>query len=355
MDNRKAELGEWVNQEVALMLGKPNIAVTLQHLSGDASFRTYYRAVLPACSYIVVDSPPETEDINTFVRIADAFRAAGVATPIVYRLDFQRGFMLQEDFGDQLYLEALQASYDAPDKIDQLYKQAIDALISLQKNVDRTNFPTFDLYMLQEEMTLFQDWFCDKFLQLSLSDDEEKLIADSFDFLAEQALAQPQVAVHRDYHSRNLMIPLNAQKKAGQIPGVIDFQDAVAGPYTYDLVSLLRDCYISWPEPYVQVMGLYYLDRAEESGVIKDIDAVKFFRDFDLMGLQRNLKVMGIFARLCIRDNKPQFLAYIPQVIRYFITVAADYPELTEFLNWYKLRILPKAIDKLPAGELCAQ
>ena len=355
MVNRNTDLQNWVTRELAIMLGEPSVSVTLQHLSGDASFRTYYRVELQSTSYIVVDAPPETEDNENFVRIADAFRAAEVATPNVYRVDYQRGFMLQEDFGDQLYLKALQSNYDAPDKIDQLYKLAIDALIRLQANVDRTRFPSFDRKALYSEMTLFQDWFCIKYLELTLTADEIKLIADCFEFLADQALAQHQVVVHRDYHSRNLMIPTNTQEGPAKIPGVIDFQDAVSGSYTYDLVSLLRDCYISWPEPYVQAMSLYYRDRAEEAGIILGIDAATFFRDFDLMGLQRNLKVMGIFARLCIRDNKPQFLADIPQTIRYFLSVADNHPELTDFLIWYRKRILPIAIDKLPAGELCEQ
>ncbi|MBL4820190.1 MAG: phosphotransferase [Gammaproteobacteria bacterium] len=343
----------WAQNQIADLLGISKIEITLQDLSGDAGFRHYYRTELSGTSFIVVDSPAETEDNEAFVRITDTFRQAGMITPQVLRVDYQRGFMLQEDFGDRLYLQALQASCNAPDEIDRLYKLAIDALVTLQKNADVHEFSAFDRELLHEEMALFQSWFCEKYLELTLSKSESELIAESFHFLEDQALNQRQVVVHRDYHSRNLMIPDSERYGDDHIPAVIDFQDAVTGPYTYDLVSLLRDCYISWPLSYVRNLGLYYRRCAEREGVISDIDEAEFFRNFDLMGLQRNLKVMGIFARLSIRDNKPQYLADIPQTIRYFTEVAPQYPELATFLDWFTQKILPMAIHALPSGELC--
>jgi aminoglycoside/choline kinase family phosphotransferase len=272
-------------------------------------------------------------------------------TPRVLAVDYRRGFMVQEDFGDELYLNTLKLSHDAPDRIDRLYRRAIDALVSLQKNVPGDGLPPYDRRRLLDEMRLFQDWFCGRYLELKLEERELRLVTATQEFLADNALAQPQVVVHRDYHSRNLMIPDPARYPSDYYPGVIDFQDAVVGAYTYDLVSLLRDCYISWPLSYVQALASYYRQQADLAGVITGIGDAKFFRDFDLMGLQRHLKVIGIFARLCIRDNKPQFLADIPQTIRYFMEVAAGHQELSDFLDWFRQRILPLALQRLPTGQ----
>jgi aminoglycoside/choline kinase family phosphotransferase len=345
MTERESLLKDWVRRQLAERHGAQAGDAELLDLSGDASFRRYFRTRLPGISYIVVDAPPASEDNHAFVRIAEALRSAGVLTPRILAVDYEQGFMLQEDFGDELYLEALNRNFDAPDRVDALYKRAIDALVTLQKNVSKDFLPPYDSQLLHGEMQLFQDWFCGRFLELDLQPDELQLILACQQFLADSALAQPRVVVHRDYHSRNLMVP-----DPQRYPAIIDFQDAVVGAYTYDLVSLLRDCYISWPLSYVQVLALYYKQRAEDQGVIGGISEAEFFRHFDLMGLQRNLKVIGIFARLCIRDNKPQFLADIPQTIRYFTEVADGYPELAEFLQWFRRRILPLAERRLPAG-----
>jgi len=342
MTDRKALLTDWVRQQLVMCYGTQASDVELQNLSGDASFRRYFRTRLNDFSYIVVDAPPASENSHSFVRIARAFRSGGVLTPRIIAVDYEHGFMLQEDFGDELYLKALNRCYDAPDRIDALYKCAIDTLVTLQKNVNVQGFPPYDEKLLLSEMQLLQDWFCGRFLELELQQEEQQLIFDCQAFLASSALAQPQVVVHRDYHSRNLMVP-----EQEQYPAVIDFQDAVVGAYTYDLVSLLRDCYISWPLSYVQLLALYYKQQAEDHGVISGLSEAEFFRHFDLMGLQRNLKVIGIFARLCIRDNKSQFLADIPQTIRYFTEVAEGYPELAELLQWFRVRILPLAEQRL--------
>jgi len=351
MTDRESRLQDWTRQQLARLHGSKADSVSLLNLSGDASFRRYFRASLADATYMAVDSPPETEDNHAFVRIADVLRKAGVFAPRVLAVDYEQGFMLQEDFGDELYLGVLKQNFDAPDRVDDLYKRAIDALVTLQKHVDTDFLPHYDSQLLHSEMQLFQDWFCGAFLELELQQQETQLILDSQQFLASTALAQPQVVVHRDYHSRNLMVPDRDRYPADFIPGVIDFQDAVVGAYTYDLVSLLRDCYISWPLSQVQFLALYYKQQAEDQGVISGISEAEFFRHFDLMGLQRNLKVIGIFARLCIRDNKPQFLADIPQTIRYFTEVAAAYPELQEFLQWFRQRIQSLADQRLLAGH----
>jgi aminoglycoside/choline kinase family phosphotransferase len=359
MKNRTAALHSWAQKQIAELCGEPEVEVAINHLSGDASFRTYYRAVATSGSkvetYIITDSPAESEDNEAFVKIAAALRKAGLNTPQVYSVEMQQGFILQEDFGDNVYLQAFKKNYAAPDEIDRLYKLAIDSLVQLQKQVDRTVLPAYDHQKLLDEMSLFSDWFCEKYLGLDLSDNERNLIAQCYEFLAQHALEQTQVAVHRDYHSRNLMIPETDKSTESITPGVIDFQDAVSGPYTYDLVSLLRDCYISWPQPYVEFMALYYKEQAQRSGVIKVVDDDTFFRDFDLMGLQRNLKVIGIFSRLFLRDNKSGYLADIPQVIRYFLDVATNYRELDKFVAWFTESVLPVADEKFSTGELCEQ
>ncbi|MEZ5490507.1 MAG: phosphotransferase [Gammaproteobacteria bacterium] len=350
--SREAELTAWAHREIARLTNEPAVTVPLQSLSGDASFRRYFRARLPDNSFIVVDAPPETEDNPGFVRIADALRAGGMVTPRVLAVEFQHGFMLQEDFGDALYLQALQQDRQSPQLVNGLYRRAIDTLVTLQKNVPPDGFPPYDSALLHREMQLFPDWFCGRFLELQLSAEEQGLIQASQHFLAANALGQTQVVVHRDYHSRNLMIPDPTRYGPESVPAVIDFQDAVVGAYTYDLVSLLRDCYISWPLAQVQELARYYRQQAEDRQVIAGLDEAEFFRQFDLMGLQRNLKVMGIFARLCIRDNKPQFLADIPQTMRYFMEVAVNYAELGELVDWFRQRILPLAKERLPAGQL---
>ncbi|MCB1672060.1 MAG: phosphotransferase [Gammaproteobacteria bacterium] len=349
--SREADLTAWANLAIAELTGMPPARVELESLSGDASFRRYFRARLPSASYIVVDAPPQTEDNVAFVRIAAALRGAGVTTPLILAVDYQQGFMVQEDFGDTLYLQVLRQHRQDPQQVDWLYRQAIDTLVRLQKNVVTYGFPPYDREMLLREMQLFPDWFCGRFLGLELSSSEQQLIAATQQFLATAALAQPTVVVHRDYHSRNLMIPDPHRYSPELVPALIDFQDAVVGAYSYDLVSLLRDCYISWPLNTVRNLAGYYLQQAGSQGIVTAIDEAAFFRDFDLMGLQRNLKVIGIFARLCIRDGKSQFLADIPQTIRYFTEVAAGYQELDEFLSWFRQRILPLADTRLAAAQ----
>ena len=349
-DARLQALTRWANAALDQLIPAKQSLVELEPVSGDASFRRYFRTRLDQRSFIAVDAPPSNEDNEAFVRISSLFQDAGVRTPAVLSANYKQGFMLLDDFGDRLYLHHLlhlqeQGSTEAT---ADLYRRAIDTLIKLQRGVEYERLDPYDRGKLHDEMALFEKLYCEEFLCLRLSDGDRELIARTFTFLEDAALGQMVVAVHRDYHSRNLML-LDAEVYGGDTgPGVIDFQDAVAGPYTFDLVSLLRDCYIQWPAERVREWALYYFDSAQSKAVIGDISPQQFLRDLDLMGLQRNLKVMGIFSRLCIRDKKPQYLADIPLVIQYFLNVSQKYPELAHFRNWFTQKVLPVAVTKQP-------
>lgn len=346
---RLKELTYWANDIVHQLLPDHEEAVNLHSVSGDASFRRYFRLTVPGHSFIAVDAPPEKEDSATFVRLSNLFRDAGVRAPKVFSSDYDKGFMLLDDFGDELYLDRLLRAQEANDEnsINALYNKAIDSLLLIQKNIDHERLDPYDRELLGEEMSLFTEWFCAKFLELELTVADHAVISAAMTFLEDAALSQPVVAVHRDYHSRNLMYRNPDTAIGEEFPGVIDFQDAVAGPYTYDLVSLLRDCYIRWDPAQVQHWALSYLAQVIELGIIEARSPTDFLRDFDLMGVQRHLKVMGIFSRLAIRDNKPRYQADIPMVIRYFLEVARNYKELAAFVSWFEQKVLPVAETKL--------
>lgn len=348
-DSRLQELTVWANAQSQRIAPGATAEIPLQVVSGDASFRRYFRLVTAGRSFIAVDAPPAHENSRSFVQIAELLRGANVSAPQVFAVDYDQGFMLLQDFGDMLYLQPLLQAQSQQDAAlpERLYSEAIHALVNLQQGVDAGQLPPYDAGRLQAEMALFETWFCEAFLGLTLSGVERADIAQAFRFLTQAALSQPQVAVHRDYHSRNLLVLDAATCSAGASPGIIDFQDAVAGAYTYDLVSLLRDCYISWAPSQVKQWALSFRSLATERGLYSAIDDAQFLRDFDLMGLQRNLKVMGIFSRLCIRDNKPRYLADIPLVIRYFLDVSEQYEELVSFRRWFTQTVLPVAHTRL--------
>jgi len=352
-DSRKAQLNEWVNGQLSQLLQLGSVDIELTTVSGDASFRRYFRAQLPEQSFIAVDAPPENENSELFVEIAGYLREAGVQAPRVFASNYIDGFLLLEDFGDRLYLPRLltlqEGGLDAVSKhqLEGLYKDAIRALVKLQSNIDKERLAPYSREKLRTEMQLFEDWFCGQYLGLDLSATDQDLIASTFTFLEEAALGQTQLAVHRDYHSRNLLILDEAKFPEDSGPGIIDFQDAMAGAYSYDLVSLLRDCYIRWSPALVESLALYYFELASAAGLVEGVSVSQFRRDFDLMGLQRNFKVMGIFSRLCIRDNKPQYLADIPLVIQYFLEVACEYEEMAPFLDWFETKVLVVAQAKL--------
>ncbi len=306
-------LTAWVEQA----LGRQGLDISVA--SSDASFRRYFRVCADATSYIVMDAPPEKEDVRAYLHTARRFLDIGLNVPEIVSTDVQHGFLLLSDLGSITYLESL-----APDTVERLYGDALGALIVLQTGTftDPEGFPPYDDAALTQEMELFRQWYVAYHLQRTLSTDEHRIVDHAFSMLCENAKAQAQVWVHRDYHSRNLMVtPSNN-------PGILDFQDAVVGPITYDLVSLLRDCYVRWPQERVNDWALGYYHLALQSGLPVGDDERRFLRDFDWMGVQRHLKVLGIFSRLYYRDGKSSFLGDLPTVHRYLVDVCAAYPEL---------------------------
>lgn len=316
MGARLEQLKQWLHAEVGLP------PFTIVPASGDASFRRYFRVKYDGHSVIAVDAPPGREDNAPFVRVARQLGTWGLNAPRILAESPQQGFLLVSDLGSELYLSRLDEAH-----VERLYGDALGALLVMQlrgAEVEAT-LPPYDEALLRQEMMLFREWYLGRHLQLDLTDEQEAAIETAFRLLVANALEQPRVFVHRDYHSRNLLFtPRNN-------PGILDFQDAVWGPVTYDLVSLLRDCYVAWPRLRVEEWALGYLDLACQSGVLREHDETRFLRWFDLMGMQRHLKASGIFARLNYRDGKPAYLDDIPRTLGYVAEVAARYPELHEF------------------------
>ncbi len=298
----------------------------LEPLPGDAGFRRYFRL---RCRppLLATYAPPEREDNLAFITKGLALARAGVRVPRVYAVDYAQGFLLQEDLGPELMAAGLRRG-----AVEQCYQWALATLREIQQVApDPSCFPAYDAQLLQEEMALFPRWFLADLLGIVPSAGERRLIAAVFSLLIDSAMAQPQVVVHRDYHSRNLILT-----RSGRL-GVVDFQDAVVGPVTYDLVSLLRDCYYRLDEA---DLARYWRSYVDAAGV--PIDALAQWRQwFDWMGLQRHLKVLGIFARLWLRDGKARYLEDLPLVIRYVLEVADAYPETREFAGWFADRVLP--------------
>jgi len=291
---------------------EPDIVVA----SADASFRSYWRVQNLPHTPIVMDAPPQREDITPWVAVADRLRSAGLHAPDVHASDAALGFVLMEDLGDRTYLPALDAN-----SVDELYGDALDALLLMQRNVSCSGLPPYDSQRLRQELNLLPQWFIGRHLGITPQCGGLDVLESAFHALVEEALTQPQLFVHRDFHSRNLLITDT------QSPGIIDFQDAVCGPIAYDLVSLLRDCYIAWPESKVQDWVERYREQAVDAG-LTDADSRTFLRWFDWIGVQRHLKVLGIFCRLWYRDGKPQYLADLPRVWQYTRDVASRYEEL---------------------------
>ncbi|QCF27260.1 aminoglycoside phosphotransferase family protein [Hydrocarboniclastica marina] len=333
MDNREAQLTAWLEAE----LGGP--APALLPVAGDASFRRYFRIQLPGTSgpaengtAIVMDAPPEHESCDAFLAIAQHWHDAGIHVPAVLASDAGQGFILLEDLGDELYLKHL-----TPANADRLYGDALTALVQIQLATARENdvLPPYSAVLLDREMALFRDWFLQQQLGFNLTTAEQALLDTTFRTLRDAAMAQPQVTVHRDYHSRNLLV---TEKNN---PGVIDFQDAVVGPLTYDLVSLLRDAYIAWPEDDLQRWVEHYRELSQAAGLHR-ADADTFRQWFELMGMQRHLKVAGIFSRLSLRDGKDGYLADIPRVIDYLVRASATQPAMRAFTAWLEERVVPE-------------
>lgn len=331
-DNRFVQLQQWLQERFNLT------EVNLSVVSGDASFRRYFRFSHDNTSYIGVDAPPEKEDSQPFVDVSKAYAEQGLSVPKVIHEDMSLGFMCLSDLGDDLLLPALNK-----DTVDDYYQKALLMLRPLAKAVktDSGELPLFDEEMLREEMDLFTDWLLPRHLQVSVNAQQQQMIEAVFATLVDNALTQVQVGVHRDYHSRNLMILPDNEL------ATIDYQDAVIGGITYDAVSLLRDCYIVWPDELVYRQLLAFkqtmsADYPELNGVSDET----FKRWFDLMGLQRHIKVCGIFARLYYRDGKAGYLDDIPRVMDYIIDVGQKYPEFGAFVQWLEQTLKPLLLAK---------
>ncbi|MES9904139.1 MAG: phosphotransferase [Sedimenticola sp.] len=335
MPKRLAELKSWIGDST----GSDDF--TIKAASGDASFRRYFRVTRgDGSTLIAMDAPPEREDCRPFVAVADTLFGLGLHVPEITAADLQQGFLLLEDLGSTHYLDALDS-----DNANRLYADALGALAVIQACAPQQGLPPYDEALLQQEMALFPEWLLQRQLGIVLDEGEQEQLQQIFHLLADSALAQPRVFVHRDYHSRNLLLTSSPN------PGIIDFQDAVAGPVTYDLVSLLRDCYIRWPAAKVREWAMGYFELALQSGILRDQHEAEFLGWFDLMGVQRHLKAAGIFARLNIRDSKPGYLADIPRTLGYIVEVAADYPELSFLGSLIAERVLPELGCILAANE----
>lgn len=331
MSERQQALKKWVSTELSRIYKQPIEVAEISIVAGDASFRRYFRVKHNDISYVLMDAPPEHEDCLPFVQIASTWITYGVRVPRILAQDLQQGFLMLEDFGDQLLRSSLTNA-----SVDQLYTKAMDELHRIQ-TLPVQHLPSYDQALLTREMSLFRDWFLSSWLQIDLTDEEDGLLTKVETLLIESAQQQPQAVVHRDYHSRNLMLLPDDQI------GVIDFQDAVIGGVTYDLVSLLRDSYIHWPEAQVKgwVEEFYLASPWQEQ-----LTLTQFEQAFDWMGMQRQLKVCGIFVRLCQRDGKAGYLQDIPMTFRNLMQSASRYPEFFEFSQWLKLRVLPELLKR---------
>jgi aminoglycoside/choline kinase family phosphotransferase len=332
-DERLNLVTDWVTRELRL---SPKL---IEPASSDASFRRYFRVFSDAGTHIVMDAPPGREDVRPYLNITVMLETAGVHVPRVFEWDAERGLLLLEDLGTRQYLPALESGRD----VDQLYADALQALADIQVRGRESAFelPPYDRAVLVREMALMPEWFCARHLQMELTRAQGEMLTAAFEFLVAEALAQPQVFVHRDYHSRNLMVT------SARNPGIIDFQDALRGPVGYDLVSLLKDCYISWPrarvEGWVRDYRLMMHTRGSLSAGTNDTQMLRWF---DVIGVQRHLKVLGIFARLWYRDGKANYLNDLPLTLRYVVEACARFPALRplrEFLLEYALPALPAA------------
>lgn len=318
MAQRLGALQSWLSQ----VLERENVSITPASI--DASFRRYYRCSFngenDGRSLIVMDAPPDKETTAPFIHVSHLLNSVGLNAPEILSANLEQGFLLLTDLGQEDYLSALNDS-----TVDALYADALYALLVMQTTLTEAarSLPVYDTIFLCQEMELFREWYLARHSGLVLSDEQQADMDTVFKLLAGSAVAQPQVFVHRDYHSRNLMVVSDNN------PGILDFQDAMFGPVTYDLVSLLRDCYIAWPRAQVETWALAYLHRVQGAAVINaGVGDVELLQWFDWMGVQRHLKAAGIFARLSLRDNKHGYLDDIPRTLGYVCDVCGSYPEL---------------------------
>jgi aminoglycoside/choline kinase family phosphotransferase len=328
-DLRFTQLSHWLGT-----LQAPLVRLeSLRPASADASFRRYFRLdAADGATYIAMDAPPLQENVRSFMHVAEVFGQAGASVPKIVAQDAENGFLLLTDLGPTTYLHEL--NHDSAYK---LYMDAIDALVLIQTQSRPDVLPEYDRAFLLRELMLFPEWYIAKHLSVTLTDAQTKELKKVFDALLANILAQSQVYVHRDYHSRNLMVLQKGN------PGILDFQDARYGPITYDLASLLRDAYIQWDEEVVLDLAVRYWERAKRAGLPVNPDIDSFYRDFEFMGLQRHLKILGIFTRLCHRDGKDAYLKDLPLVMLYIRNAANRYKALKPLL-----RLLDELEEKPP-------
>ena len=336
---RMNQLRLWLAQTL------PNVCFELTSASADASFRRYFRITFPdgnsppiakgRASLIVMDAPPEQEDCRPWLAIARLFGKAGVHVPEVLAEDLEQGFLLMSDLGNETYLARLNAPGCTPHVIAHLYADAIGALLAIQAASRPDVLPEYSDELLRRELMLFPDWYIARHKGIALDNEDKNALMDVFDKIIATNLAEPKVFVHRDYHSRNLMV---IPESEGSNPGIIDFQDAVYGPMTYDLVSLFKDAYIEWEEDFTLDLLARYWEMARNAGLPVRADFADFYRDYEWMGVQRHIKVVGIFARLCHRDGKDGYLSSLPLLMRYLRKACERYRDLHPLL---------KLLDKL--------
>jgi N-acetylmuramate 1-kinase len=343
-DARLALIHDWLSRELGI---KPD---RVEPASADASFRRYFRAFCNSATYIVMDAPPGKEDVRPYLKVTRLLESLGAHVPHVHQADTARGLLLLEDLGGTHYLSRFTAGEDP----ERLYGDALRVLADVQvrgRDAASELLP-YDREPLARELALMPEWLLGRHLETEISASDSQMIAGAFEFLIAEALAQPTVFVHRDFHSRNLMVVEDRN------PGIIDFQDALRGPVGYDLVSLLKDCYISWPRERVVrwVSGYRALLRSKgDAGAwLSGADDTEFLRWFDLIGVQRHVKVLGIFARLWYRDGKSGYLADLPLTLEYVRDTCARYrelAELSEFLETRVVRELPLANARVVEGK----
>lgn len=328
-DPRLSLLLEWITGLSSFTL-RPQ---TLRAASEDASFRRYFRIDdASGKSFIVMDAPPPQEDVLPFIRISELFGATGVTVPEIFASNPEQGFLLLADLGTVMYSHQLNADTARP-----LYLDAINSLVLIQSHSQPDVLPEYDRATQLREMGLFSEWYLGKQLGVTLSAAQQASLDQVFEYILANTMAQPQVYVHRDYHSRNLMVLSQGN------PGILDFQGALYGPITYDIVSLLRDAYVEWDEEQVLDLVIRYWERARQAGLPINTGFDSFYRDFEFMGLQRHLKILGIFCRLALRDGKTQYLAHLPLVLYHVRKTAQRYNTLIPLL-----RVLDELDNKLP-------
>lgn len=330
MHTRQNTLHKWLKNILGPM------PYTLSPLTGDASFRQYFRLQYDDTTRVVMDAPPEKEAIVPFINIGNKLASVGIHTPTIYETDTVNGFMLLEDLGDQLLLNIL-----SQDNANIFYAEAITTLLKLQQcPTTNPQLPHFDQAFMLKEVSLFREWFLQAYLRIDMNSKDKKCLEEIFNWLVSEVAKQPQVFIHRDYHSRNLIV---IDSNNPHDMGVLDFQDAMKGPFTYDIVSLLKDCYVQWPREYVLKWVTQYYEKLPFQ---HNYSLKEFIRAFDLCGLQRHLKVLGVFCRLHLRDNKPNYLRDLPLTFNYVTACLESYKELQLLYNFIEQNVMELAHNK---------